>query len=454
MFLIFTAFELWKFVGAINGGTVLLLKYLAFLMPYIYLQLAPTATLIAILALLITKSRNHEFVTWAAAGQSAYRLLAPCLIFALIVGAASFGIQELVSPYTNKVQDSLRLQIRRGGAETSDGPRTWVASGNRVYSYATGEAKARAVIEPASDNERRFTLADVEGSAVSVGKRSESDNASSMNFGVNSISDIGRLKVSASDNERALTKRRSKERSDLSRPGTASDNEKGRGSGRFGTVHFVPGMIFPIATFQYSAKSASDNERGVAACDRCVRDLVIYEFDNEGTRLQTVYRGNSARWEFGRVKFVGEVEKTTIDGVGSTVSRSSGGELTDDVDPFAEAIGRPAHLTLQGLKKRLADSDSDTERASFGVAVEKRYSTILIPFIIALFAAPLALSLTGKGNIANIAYAIGCWLLFLGTSSVFSQFGDSGQLAPEAAIWFPIVIFALIGAYLFSRVRT
>ena len=45
VFLIFTAFELWKFAGTIDGGTALLLKYLAFLMPYIYLQLAPTAVL-------------------------------------------------------------------------------------------------------------------------------------------------------------------------------------------------------------------------------------------------------------------------------------------------------------------------------------------------------------------------------------------------------------------------
>jgi hypothetical protein len=49
VFMIFTAFELWKFAGKTEGGIVLLFKYLFYLIPFIYIQLAPSAAMIATL---------------------------------------------------------------------------------------------------------------------------------------------------------------------------------------------------------------------------------------------------------------------------------------------------------------------------------------------------------------------------------------------------------------------
>ena len=62
--MIFTAFELWKFVGGMTGGTVLLAEYLIYLTPFLYLQyLAPTAAMLAILATYVIKSRQtHRHV--------------------------------------------------------------------------------------------------------------------------------------------------------------------------------------------------------------------------------------------------------------------------------------------------------------------------------------------------------------------------------------------------------
>jgi hypothetical protein len=40
IYIIFTAFELWKFAGTIDNGFVLLIKYLIFLIPFIYIQLS------------------------------------------------------------------------------------------------------------------------------------------------------------------------------------------------------------------------------------------------------------------------------------------------------------------------------------------------------------------------------------------------------------------------------
>ena len=55
VFVIFTAFELWKFAGAMDGGVSLLLKYLFYLLPFVYLQLSPSAAMIATLATYVIK---------------------------------------------------------------------------------------------------------------------------------------------------------------------------------------------------------------------------------------------------------------------------------------------------------------------------------------------------------------------------------------------------------------
>jgi lipopolysaccharide export LptBFGC system permease protein LptF len=39
-------------------------------------------------------------------------------------------------------------------------------------------------------------------------------------------------------------------------------------------------------------------------------------------------------------------------------------------------------------------------------------------------------------------------------SSTFEQFGLNGQLSPEIAVWAPLAVFALLGVFLLSRVKT
>lgn len=138
VYLIFTTFELWKFAGSMPGGVALLGSYLFYLLPFIYLQLAPSALMIAALATFVIKARNNELVTWASAGQSVYRLLAPCLGLAMAIGFVNWGIQETIAPAANRIQDDLRSRIRSRGAPPTQ-PRYWAASGNRIYSFAAAE---------------------------------------------------------------------------------------------------------------------------------------------------------------------------------------------------------------------------------------------------------------------------------------------------------------------------
>jgi lipopolysaccharide export LptBFGC system permease protein LptF len=348
MFLTFTAFDIWKFAGTMEGGIPLLLKYLLFLVPFAYLQLAPSSAMIAILATYVIKSRQNEIVTWTAAGQSVYRMLLPCFVLTALLGVFDWQFQERVVAAANRRQEDLRVFIRGGGIVPDLSERKWAAVGGRIYSYI-----------PESDNDQ-----------------------------------------------------------------------------------------------QSGEKSASDNEDRSPSSSTSVRQLTVYDFAANNTGLQSVYRSQRGRWSSGMLDLKGNVEKDDmLDGKIST-------EIITDTalpaaeNPLAAIRDKPSQLTIAGLRELLTQSDASAERRSLAIAFEKKYSTIALPFVIALFTAPFALSLSRKGKAMTIGYAVGLWLLFTGVSSIFEQLGLNAYLPSSLAVWAPLVVFALFGVYLLSKVKT
>ncbi len=358
IFIIFTAFDLWKFAGTIDGGLFLLGNYLFYLLPFIYLQIAPSAAMIATLATYVIKSRNNEIVTWTSAGQSVYRLLLPCFGLTLLLGISNWFVQERILPRANQLQDEARTLIRNKGLPLTQPGKFWVANDRRIYSF-----------EFASDNE---------------------------------IAERGRFQ---------------------------------RGSS--------------------SANSASDNEGRFSRCSaRCVKNLIIYEFADNGESLRAVYRADLAEWTAGRIRFEGNVERNDLNAGKISTRIESGGEIAETLNPFAELKSKPSHLNTPEIKRQLEAADSDLERRNLSVSLEKKYTTFILPFVMALFTAPFALSLSRKGKAATVGYAVLLWLLYTGTSTVFEQVGLNGLLSPLLAVWSPLVIFTFIGVFLLSKVKT
>ena len=330
IYLIFTAFELWRFAGTIDGGTLLLLSYLFYLLPFIYLALSPPSVMLAVLTTYVLKSRNNEIVTWIAAGQSIYRLLVPCFAFSILLGISNFAVQEFVAPTANQRQDMLRDQIRNGGRPVSSNERFWVADEARIISFRAN----------------------------------------------------------------------------------GSDNDKGADS------------------------------------------VVIYEFAQNGARLQAVYRSNSAKWNAGYIEFLSPVKvmKLTNGRVENFVLTT--GSIAMSSNPFKESLKKPGYLTLAETIGRARVSESEAEQRLFELAAAKKWATLVLPFVVALFTAPFSLSLGRKGKVITVGYAVALWLGFMSATSIFEQLGQSGLLPPTVAVGSPLMIFALIGIFFLSRVRT
>ncbi len=151
VFIIFTVFELWRFIASNRAGVGLVARYVLFLLPLITVEIFPATMLIAVLMTYSLLARRSETIAWWTAGQSVYRLMLPGLFFAIAAGAAGWLVQEYLMPNANVRQDTLRAQIRGGEPRATTGAgRQWLAAAesNRLYSYEFDEQN-KSLNEPA-----------------------------------------------------------------------------------------------------------------------------------------------------------------------------------------------------------------------------------------------------------------------------------------------------------------
>ncbi|HEX9423580.1 MAG TPA: LptF/LptG family permease [Pyrinomonadaceae bacterium] len=150
IFIIFTLFELWRFIGINDVPSGVVARYLLFLLPLVAVELFPAAMLITVLISYALLARRSEAVAWWASGQSVYRLMMPGLLFAVAAGAGSWLVQERLMPSANVKQEALRTRIRGGKPRAITGTgRQWLASveNHRLYSYEFDE-QAGVLNEP------------------------------------------------------------------------------------------------------------------------------------------------------------------------------------------------------------------------------------------------------------------------------------------------------------------
>jgi LPS export ABC transporter permease LptF/LPS export ABC transporter permease LptG len=170
IFIIFTLFELWRFIGSNHVPATTIGKYLLFLLPLVAVEIFPATMLITVLITYALLARTNEAIAWWASGQSVYRLMMPGLLFAVAAGAGTWLVQEHLMPAANVKQEALRARIRGGQPRAITGTgRQWLASveSRRLYSYEFDE-QAGVLIEPAI-----YELDDeaVHLSRVTTGKR-------------------------------------------------------------------------------------------------------------------------------------------------------------------------------------------------------------------------------------------------------------------------------------------
>jgi LPS export ABC transporter permease LptG len=137
IFLIFTLFELLRFIAINRTGASVVVRYMLFLLPFACLAVTPVSALLSSLITFALMVRRNEAVAWWSSGQSVFRFILPCLFFAALLGAGVWLVQDEVMPEANRRQNALRGVIRSGGAQTeAQRGRRWVSSADARHVYA------------------------------------------------------------------------------------------------------------------------------------------------------------------------------------------------------------------------------------------------------------------------------------------------------------------------------
>jgi LPS export ABC transporter permease LptF/LPS export ABC transporter permease LptG len=136
LFETFTFFELLDDIARHRIPFLVVVNYFRYLAPYLGYQLAPLASLVAVLVTLGVMSKNNEIVACKASGISLYRLALPLLLAGLSLAAVMVILDDTYLPYANQRQDALRNQIKGRPAQTYTRPQRWIFGENsKIYNY-------------------------------------------------------------------------------------------------------------------------------------------------------------------------------------------------------------------------------------------------------------------------------------------------------------------------------
>jgi LPS export ABC transporter permease LptF/LPS export ABC transporter permease LptG len=137
LFLVFTLFELIGDILRNQISPLVVGAYLLNVSPYFLYRIAPLGVLLAVLITFGLMQRANEITAMKATGISIYRIAAPVLLAAALVGVTLFVFDQFYLPHTNRRQDALRNQIKGKPAQTYLNPdRKWIfGEHSTIYYY-------------------------------------------------------------------------------------------------------------------------------------------------------------------------------------------------------------------------------------------------------------------------------------------------------------------------------
>jgi lipopolysaccharide export system permease protein len=179
------------------------------------------------------------------------------------------------------------------------------------------------------------------------------------------------------------------------------------------------------------------------------RDYPTYVY----TAQSGVYDTTSRRWRFDRGELHLLPDSTTD--VAFAYDSIRDNRVTEQPKQLTAAAKDPGDMGFKELgayikAMELSGADVNTLRVT-------RMLNITIPvtcLVILLFGAPLATSNQRGGAAYGVGVSLGTTIVFLMLIQLTKAIGGKGLIQPEIAAWVPSVLFAVVGAWLLSRVRT
>jgi LPS export ABC transporter permease LptF/LPS export ABC transporter permease LptG len=113
-----------------------LFQFLKFHFPQWVFYTLPVSALTTTLVTFGAMTKNSEIIAMRSSGISLYRISLPVIVLALMLSCGAYWLQDYILPYTNKIADNYRRQIRGERPEIfSTFERHWISGENGFYNY-------------------------------------------------------------------------------------------------------------------------------------------------------------------------------------------------------------------------------------------------------------------------------------------------------------------------------
>lgn len=136
LFIIFTLFELVDEIHKHNIPWSMVGDYFISLTPYVLVLILPLCILVSLLVTIAVLDRTNQITALKAGGISVFRISLPLIVVVVAISAGVFLLQELVLPYSNQRQDSIRAHIMgRRIANPNQSQATWIMGHEGILYY-------------------------------------------------------------------------------------------------------------------------------------------------------------------------------------------------------------------------------------------------------------------------------------------------------------------------------
>lgn len=226
-----------------------------------------------------------------------------------------------------------------------------------------------------------------------------------------------------------------------------------------GEIHEVPGQPsegkyrrgkFQVHTL-YLRNSGADLQR-TNRTDRGEREMNIHMMRQEIAKREAEKKKRMATLDakaqqFGYPSFQAYMDATGPPGLGGAVLGLLGFRrhaVPDSVlaDPKAARALQADRLEMDSLEKKID---------SFDVEIQKKFSIPFACVVFVLLGGPLGIR-TRKGGFANMAIAVGFFIVYYGFLIAGEQLADRRLMSPFLSMWLPNIVFGVVGIYLTASV--
>jgi len=182
---------------------------------------------------------------------------------------------------------------------------------------------------------------------------------------------------------------------------------------------------------------------------------IIYSL-GKGGQLEDVLIGDEAFWESDSIlKFVNafKIQSSPVLHINQVSNYKF--ETKASVNIFAPGFGKPYFLNIERMREQIGISESKNEEtSSLRVALNRRYSDSLFPFVFALLGSGVALIFRRGKPFLPIISSVLLGVLVLGIYQSSITVGMQFGLPVTLICWVPQVLFISLGVYIVASLKT